>query len=268
MRHDAFPGGRSPPQTPSLLPYYIVRYYIRIVQKVHGRTDGRAAPPRPPPPRLAVSGCSCAQASLRTSARACYGRQRRDTRRFRRPVLVGLDARRDAGYIWATAQARAARCQCRVRESRLRPRATPKLACSLARRDRALLSALPSSSPALHAADKRWAACSEMGTGRPAFSLIDEPAVDESTLRQRHLIAMHEMRARSSSAADFARGLERTGSWSTSSVLPPPPSLERNIDVPPGQDLLRVSLALSECRRGVYSDPLQPFTATGGISLR
>jgi hypothetical protein len=109
-----------------------------------------------------------------------------------------------------------------------------------------------------------------MGTGRPAFSLIDEPGaqIDPAAARQRHLTAMHVTRVRSSTSAEFSRGLERTGSWSTGSVLPPPPALESNVHVPPGQDLLRVSLALSECRTGPYSDPLQPFTATGGISQR
>ena len=106
-----------------------------------------------------------------------------------------------------------------------------------------------------------------MGTGRPAFSLLDPvgSAIDPAAMRQRHLTAMHETRVRAMDSASFVRGLERTGSWSGASLVPPPARLDAGVYVPPGQDLLRSSIALSESRTGPFADPLQPFTSTCGI---
>ena len=107
-----------------------------------------------------------------------------------------------------------------------------------------------------------------MGTSRPIFSLIDPvgSTVDPAALRQRHLMGMHNSRVRSMDSASFARGLERTGSWSTASLVAPSSRLGAGVYVPPGQDLLRSSIALSESRTGPFGDPLQPFTSTCGIS--
>jgi hypothetical protein len=90
--------------------------------------------------------------------------------------------------------------------------------------------------------------------------------VDPRAIQQRHLTAMHMSRVRAQDSENFTRGLERTGSWSSASFVAPPSRLDTGVHVPPGQDLLRSSIALGESRTGPFADPLQPFATTGNCS--